>query len=193
MSETTAMTTTQAISEFRKAFESGLNSIVTAANIYVASIDENPRNADQFKLAFADSIPASAWSGFEAVGRKWMHPKLIMGGMANSKKSSVIKRLPYSLQERVFEHERFDLLCANGDTLQIDVTEATPEQAEQIFDGSAIRSLSAQKCLIEARREKAQIVPEPDTLPYTIRDGKVTFRRGVTMTRQEIKRLLEAM
>jgi len=193
MSETTAMTTTQAISEFRKAFESGLNSIVTAANIYVASIDENPRNADQFKLAFADSIPASAWSGFEAVGRKWMHPKLIMGGMANSKKSSVIKRLPYSLQERVFEHERFDLLCANGDTLQIDVTEATPEQAEQIFDGSTIRSLSAQKCLIEARREKAQIVPEPDTLPYTIRDGKVTFRRGVTMTRQEIKRLLEAM
>ena len=193
MNETTAMTTTEAISEFRKAFESGINSIVTAANIYVAAIDENPRNADQFRLAFADSIPSSAWSGFEAVGRKWMHPKLLMGGISTGKKSTMIKRLPYSMQERVFDRERFDLLCANGDKLQIDIMEATPEQAEQIFDGSSVRSLSAQKSFIESRREQAKSQPEPDVMPYTIMGGKVSFRRGVSLTRQEVKRLLQEM
>jgi len=191
MNETTAMTTTEAISEFRKAFESGINSIVTAANIYVAAIDENPRNADQFRLAFADSIPSSAWSGFEAVGRKWMHPKLLMGPISNGKKSTMIKRLPYSMQERVFDRERFDLLCANGDKLQIDIMEATPEQAEQIFDGSAIRSLSAQKAYIEAR---SKVTPSalPEIIPpWSPCAGGVVINKAGRYTRKELKRMLQ--
>ena len=185
------MTTTEAISEFRKAFESGINSIVTAANIYVAAIDENPRNADQFRLAFADSIPSSAWSGFEAVGRKWMHPKLLMGPISNGKKSTMIKRLPYSMQERVFDRERFDLLCANGDKLQIDIMEATPEQAEQIFDGSAIRSLSAQKAYIEAR---SKVTPSalPEIIPpWSPCAGGVVINKAGRYTRKELKRMLQ--
>ena len=193
MNETTAMTTTEAISEFRKAFESGINSIVTAANIYVAAIDENPRNADQFRLAFADSIPSSAWSGFEAVGRKWMHPKLLMGPISNGKKSTMIKRLPYSMQVRVFDRERFDLLCANGDKLQIDIMEATPEQAEQIFDGSAIRSLSAQKAYIEAR---SKVTPSalPEIIPpWSPCAGGVVINKAGRYTRKELKRMLQEM
>jgi hypothetical protein len=182
----------QAIQDFRAAFSSGIDSIVKAAEIYVRAIDDNPRNADKFKEAFADSIPNSAWSGFEAVGRKWMHPRLLMGGIANTKKSTIIKRLPYSMQDSVFKRERFDLLCANGDTLQVDVLEATPEQVEQIFDGTSVRSMSAQKAYIEARKAEP-VKTATEVLPYTISNGKVCFRRGVVLTRGEIKNILQAL
>jgi hypothetical protein len=190
MNEVTSIN--QSIQAFREAFASGINSITKAAEIYVRSLDENPRNADKFKDAFADQIPATAWSGFEAVGRKWMHPRLLMGGIANTKKSTIIKRLPYSLQERVFDRERFDLLCADGDKLQIDVMEATPEQAEQIFDGTSVRSLSAQKAYIEARKAKPEKTAA-EVLPYTISAGKVFFRRGVSLTKGELKNILQAL
>jgi hypothetical protein len=182
----------ESIQAFREAFASGINSITKAAEIYVRSLDENPRNADKFKEAFADQIPATAWSGFEAVGRKWMHPRLLMGGIANTKKSTIIKRLPYSMQERVFNRERFDLLCADGDKLQVDVMEATPEQVEQIFDGSSVRNLSAQKAYIEARKAEPEKTAT-EVLPYTISDGKVCFRRGVSLSKSELRNILQAM
>ena len=181
----------QYIEDFRKHFAAGIEGIVRAGECYVAAIDENPHFADQFRNEFADSIPASAWGQFEAVGRKWMHPKLIMGGMSDPKKSALIKRLPYSTQERVFNRERFDLLTASGDTLQIDMLEATSDQVKQLCDGSAIRSISAQKAWLEATNTVT--VERAETMPYTVRDGKVSFRRGVVLTRQELKRLLQDM
>jgi len=191
MSEAPLATTT-AIEEFRKAFNDGICNIVKASEIYVRAIDETPLNADRFRDEFADSIPASAWSGFEAVGRKWMHPKLLMGGMANRKKSTIVKKLPYSTQERIFNRERFSLLVSDGETLEVDVLEATPEQAEQLFNGSETRSIAAQKAWLEAKRV-AESVEEPPPLPYTINGGKISFRRGVTLTRSDMKRLLVEM
>jgi hypothetical protein len=181
------------LSEFRAAFQDGINGIVKAAEIYVSALDEDPRNSDKFRDEFADWIPASAWSQFEAVGRKWMHPRLLMGGVADRKKASVIKRLPYSMQDRVFKRERFQLLTDSGDTLRVDLMEATPEQAEQICNGSAIRNLGEQKAWLEARAAQTSTKQDAEVLPYTIADNKITFRRGCVMNRNELKRLLQEM
>jgi hypothetical protein len=189
---TTAITTTKAIKEFRKAFNDGLQGIVKACEIYVEAIDDDPRNADKFKEAFEDCIPIMAWSKFEAVGRKWLHPNLLMGGMADRSKSNAVKRLPYSMQERIFNHERFPFLCVDGETLQIDITEATPEQVEQLCDGGVIRSISAQRAFIESKKV-AESESKPDVMPYVINGGCVTFRRGVKLKRIELKRLLQEM
>jgi len=181
------------IDEFRTAFAAGINGIVKAGEIYVEAIDVDPAIADTFRAEFADCIPASAWSQFEAVGRKWIHPKMIMGGMTDRAKAVHVKRLPYSTQERIFNRERFDLLTGDGTILKIDMLEATRDQVAQLCDGSAIRSIPAQKAWLEARKVKEAQTVKPEVMPYTIAGGKVLFRKGTELTRQEIKRLLQEM
>jgi hypothetical protein len=176
-----AITTTRYISEFKSAFAAGIDSIVNASEIYVKAIDEDPAIKDRFRDEFADIIPSSAWSGFEAVGRKWMHPKLLMGG--GGRYSSQIKRLPYSDQEQIFSGTRYGLLTADGDTLRVDVRSITPEQAEQLFDRSHIRSLAEQKAWLEARKSAPQKAEDVQVMPYSITDGKVYFRKGTSLTR----------
>jgi len=114
-----------------------------------------------------------------------------MGGMTDRKKSARIKRLPYSMQERVFAHERFPLLTGNGETLQIDMLEATCEQLDQLCDGDSVRNLAEQKAYQETRAILDQ--EKPEVMPYTVAGGRVSFRRGVTLTRAELKRLLQEM
>ena len=184
----TEMTTRNYIAEFRKAFAAGIESIVAAATVYVEAIEDDPRLKDKFRDEFADTIPPSAWSGFEAVGKKWMHPKLLMGG--GGQFSSKIKRLPYSDQERIFSGARFDMLTADGDTLKVDLRNITREQGDQMFDGSHVRTLAEQKAYLESR--KASPV-EVEVLPYTINGGRVSFRRGVSLSRAELKRLVQEM
>ena len=185
------VTITTRLAEFKAAFTQGIEGIVKAAEIYVAALDEDPRNADKFRDAFSDMLPPSAWGQLESVGRKVMHPRLLMGGVCDRKKSTFIKRLAYSMQERVFNRERFKLLTEDGQTLEVDLMEATPEQCEQLCDGSGIRNLSAQKAWMEARKVHAS---EPcEVLPYTISGDRVTFRRGCVLTRAEMKRLLTEM
>jgi hypothetical protein len=176
--------------EFSEALTSGLDNIVKAAKIYVDAIDANPALADEFAAEFRDVVPASAWAGFEAVGRKWMHPRLLMGG--GGRYSSKIKRLPYNAQERIFDGERFDMLLPGGDTIKVDIREAAPEQADQLFGGNHIRTLAEQKLFL-AKRSASPSTEEAEVMPYTISNGVITFRRGVSMTRQEIKRIVSEM
>ena len=181
----------RSIDEFREALMAGIEGIVRASEIYVEAIDDDPRAADSFREELSEWVPASAWAQFEAVGRKWMHPRLIMGGMTDRKKASLIKKLPYSMQDRVFKKHRFDLLLPGGDHIKVDMMESTAKQAEQLCNGTAIRSLSEQKAWLEARAVLDD--EKPELLPYTICGGKVSFRRGVTMNRSELKRLLQEM
>ena len=178
------------IAEFRQAFSAGIESICKAGKIYVEAIEENPKLAETFREEFADTIPAQAWSGLEAVGRKWMHPRLLMGG--GGRYARQIKRLPYSLQERIFSGQRFPLVLDGGDKLLVAVRQVTKEQAEQLFDGSTIRSPASQRAWLDNRK----IEPRPadaEVLPYTITGGQVVFRRSVRLTRVELRRILAEM
>jgi len=191
---TKAIVDSKRIEAFRKALGASVDNIVEASRIYVEALDENPRNAEVFADKFRDFVPPSAWSRFEAVGRKWMHPKLLMGGMADRKKGNIVKRLPYSLQERIFDRERFALLLPGGDTMQIDVLEATVNQADQLCNKTGLRSQSEQKSWLEEKFISDSLKKEHvEVMPYTIGDGRVSFRRNVSLTRAEVRRLLQEM
>ena len=195
MNTNTAITTTR-INGFRAALQAGIDGIVKAAGIYVEAIDEDPKASDAFRDEMGDMVPHSAWAQFEAVGRKWMHPKLLMGGVgASTKRTNAIKRLPYSQQERVFNHDRFPLLTSTGDTLSADILEVTDDQLAQLCDGSHIRTLSEQRAWIEARAAAAATAPFdiPEVMPYTIESGRLTIRRGATFTKAEVRRILMEM
>jgi len=185
----TEVTLRKRMMEFKEAFQAGIDGIVKASEIYVSALDENPKNADVFRDEFEDYIPSSAWSGFEAVGRKWMHPRLLMGGVADRKKNNAIKKLSYSTQERVFAHERFELLTSDGEKLNVDLLEVTGDQADQLCDGTKIRNISEQRAWLESQKSK-NAGDDAELLPYVISGGKITFRRGVSLTKVELKRLL---
>ena len=131
------------------------------------------------------------WSSFEAIGRKQMHPKLMMG--AGCRNAGRIKRLPYSMQERIFNGEQFDMLLEDGDKLLVDLRKIDGQEADQMFDGPDVRDLAAQKIVVEARKATRKAAEERDNavlLPYTITGGCVTFRRNTKLTRAEVRRLL---
>ena len=116
---------------------------------------------------------------------------LLMGGMADRKKHAIIKRLPYSLQERIFSGERFKMLTPKGETLNVDLMEATAEQVEQICGGGAVKSLGEQRAWLEEASKTIEV--ESEQMPYVVSNGKVSFRNGVVLTRNEVKRLLQEM
>jgi len=181
------------LTQFGDALKAGIDGLVKAGKIYVKAIDENPLNAGKFRDEFADWVPDSAWSNFEAIGRGWLHPRLVMGGISDRQKTNTLKRLPYSIQEQVFEHKRFPLLTSDGDTLQIDVLDATRSQIDQLCDGSnGIRTLSAQLAYIESKKAEGGIATA-ETMPYVIRGNSVVFKRNVRLTKDEVSRILKDM
>jgi len=186
----TTMDITTSIEQFKAALNAGIEGITKAAEIYVASIDADPTNFWRFHQGCADYIPKAAWPRFEAIGRKLIHPRLIMGGIADPKKNRVVKSMPYSMQTKILSGERFEMLTRGGDTLLVDFMDATGEQVEQLFGDGRARNLSEQKAWIENHKYN-KIAAAP--LPYMIDGETVTFRKAVTMTRAEVARLLREM
>ena len=176
------------VDEFRSAFQAGVQGICQAADVYVRVIDEDPDRIDEFHAAFSDLIPASAWKGFEAVGRKYLHPTLLMGG--GGQNAAAIKRLPYSEQERVLNGHKYDLLTSDGDRLRVDLRHVTRDQAQQLFTEDHIRSEPEQKLWIErAKAINARHDPVVE-VPYVISGSKVIFKARTAINKQELKRIL---
>jgi len=84
------------------------------------------------------------------------------------------------------------MLTEDGDTLKVDVLEASPEQVAQMFDDDGPRSVSAQRAFIESRRAK-ESEDVVDRMPYEIRRGKLVVRKGTELTRAEVQRILMEM
>ena len=183
------------IDRFREELTAGIEGMVRAAEIYVEAIDADPENIYLFQEAFDDLVPRAAWKRFEAVGRKWIHPKMMLGGISDRKKNALIAKLPYSAQSEVFAGKRFDLLTPEGETLKISPLEAPVSQVEQLVSSDGeIRTMASQKAfMVEKQKEPAIRKATEDQMPYIITNGKVTFRRGVTLTRAELKRILQEM
>lgn len=179
------------IEEFKNALQSGISGIVRASEIYVSALDDDPRNAEKFREEFAEWVPSSAWAQFEAVGRKWMHPRLLMGGVSDRRKAAIIKKLPYSLQERIFKKEKFKLLTCDGQTLNVDLMDATAEQAKQLFNENNYRDLSEQRAWVESNNTKQDSDEFTEEMPYIIKGSKVVFRKGCVLNKVELKRILQ--
>jgi hypothetical protein len=175
--------------EFRQAYEQGISGIVRASEIYVQAMDADPRNGARFHEQFADLVPASVWANFEAIGRRWMHPRLIMGGISDRRKNSAIKKLPYSLQERVFNRELVPV--AIGDRVEeMEILSAPPEVVEAVCDTSGFRNVAAQRAYLKAK-EKAR---EPARkLPYIITNGKIYFAQNALMSKEELLKIIAEM
>lgn len=65
-------------------------------------------------------------------------------------KTNIVKRLPYSLQNRVFEGDKFELLISGGDVLRVSALDASTDQVTQLFGDGNLRTLREQKLILRA-------------------------------------------
>lgn len=181
--------------EFQKALNAGLEGIQKAANIYVTTIDKDPTAKKEFAERFHDQITSATWRALEMVGRKQLHPRLLISGVPHGR---YLKRLSYSDQERVLSGERFNCLLPNGDTLLVDLRTVDSQTADQMFNYDRVRDLDEQKLYmeqhlrIEKLRTKRPTAPE---LPYEFKNrGKtVLFTRQCELTKKEIESIWKSM
>ena len=185
------LTYEQILTDFRTALQQGIEGFMKAGEVYVKAIEKDYTYGERLKEEFSDMVPAKAWNQLEALGRKWIHPKLLLGGMSDPKKTNLVKRLPYSTQSKVFNNDRFKLLVSGGDYIEVNFFDATYEQCKQLCGDGFIRSLSEQKSWLEQQKVYQEIKPEE--LPYHIVGGKITFRKNVSLTRAEMKQLLSQL
>jgi hypothetical protein len=180
------------ITDFMEAFNNAKEGIVRAAHIYFMAINENPERAMEFRVAIPD-ISESAWRMLEDIGADRMDSRLILSDRVPHK--SKIARLPYQVQKRVLDGEQFDLLVDEGDVLKVDAKQVTSDQANQLFDRDNIRTVPQQKLWLMDRARKAKLTKgEPEeTWPYLIRGDRITFKRNVTLTKSELRTLLQSM
>ena len=173
------------LEQFSISFTQGLESIAKAASIYVKAIDESHSMKGKFIERFAGVIPAGAWANFEAVGRKTMHPRIMLGVGRNT---SFIKRLPFSDQEDIVNGKKVELLTADGDSLPVDARDISAHQSRQLFAGNHIRTLSEQRAFIEDdnRIEKDNAVELAKIIRYRIENGNVHFAHNTVFTMNEL-------
>jgi len=178
------------VEEFKQAYSRARDGILEAAEIYVEAVDEDPANREIFKRELSGTVPTSAWDRLEAIGRKTIDPKLLLG--MGGKHTARIKRLPYSLQQAILSGEKFDYLTSSDSTLKIDLLTCTDEQAKQVFDSTELRTISQQKSWIEAeKRERQMSEPVEHYEPYEIRQRKkqIFFKENTVLTFDEVTRL----
>ena len=181
---------TTIFTKFSAAFQKGLNGIQEAAEIYVAAIDKDPEIKKAFIKQFNHMITPPTWRSLELIGRKQVHPQLMLSGAANAR---YIKRLAYSDQEKILAGERYECLLPDGDRILVDLRTVDRKTADQIFCFDHIRTISDQKLWLEQRiPKKVEAAKNPNY--EIVHAGKtVRFLRPCVYTKKELEIIWRSM
>jgi hypothetical protein len=157
-----------------------------AGRILVEMIDRDALAKEKLLEAFPD-LSSEILDTFERIGRKQLYHRLCL---TDGPGVRALRRCPYSDQVR-FASEGVPILLLGGsagDFLKVSVFEMDSEYAKQAFGNSKVRSLAEQRVFLERSRSKPRAIEISE--PYTLAKGKITFHEPVTLTAQDMARLL---
>jgi hypothetical protein len=163
-----------------------------AGELVIEILDADPNAVDEICKA-VPGLPREAIYRFEAIGRRTVHPKLLLSEAPGIRK---LAAMPYSVQETFIAAPLQVLIEKDGgcDTLQVSVGNLTPEQCRQVFGSNHVRDAAEQRAWMEAEKRIASMRNEKaEDLPYAIHGNKIVFRRSCTMTKRELQTVLKAM
>ena len=192
------VTVSAGVKQFVKLFWEGVDAWTRAGVLYVEMLEKSPGVADEI-IAQCPDISRAVLGRFEEVGRKSLHPKLlVMDGPGPSR----LRMMPYSVQLRHIESPLEMLTCRNGnsDTLLVHVRELSSEAAKQVFAVDHVRSLAEQRNYIEStaaltKERKKTAKEDVREIPWVIegRGKRVRIDAPCVMSRQEVGAILAAM
>jgi hypothetical protein len=189
---TTTLTNQQAqIDQFIALFKEGVEAWIKAGEILVHMVEEDPYIYD-YIIAQCPTLNAGILGRFEQMGRKTLHPQLLLTASPGFAK---LQKLPYSMQERYIEEPVPIIVHTDEgtDVLLVKAKDMTKEQASQVFAPGRIRTEGEQKAwLMQQRSNNARNVPEAAQVPWKIKGGKVIIN-GVEFTRKQLHVILAEM
>jgi hypothetical protein len=188
MKTMTLTTRNEKIEAFIQLFREGVEAWVKAGEILVTLVEEDPKAYDELIKA-CPTLNAGVLTRFEQMGRKQLHPQLLLGSSAGFAK---LKRLPYSMQQRYLE-EPIPLVIetAHGtDKLLVKARDMSPEQANQVFSGSRIRSEGEQKAYLAQKESEVPKHKGPAITLWSKKGGKIYFNPDVGFTPSDIAAIL---
>lgn len=179
---------TNAVEKFVELFTRGYEAWVEAGKIVSDALESDPDFADKVHAKHPE-ISCDTVYAFDRLGRKELHPKLLISDSPGARK---LRKLPYSAQQKYTESPLPVLVKTNKgwETLNINLFNLTTDQACQIFDGDSIRNEGAQRAWLEDRSSKAMIQIDE---PYRVSGKKLIVMQPCQFTASQIARLLAEM
>lgn len=176
------------IDRFLEAMKRGYEGVKDAAEIARAAIEKDP----EWPEKVAERAPlfgASHVRRFADIGLKYIAEL----SFASSPGASALRRLPVSIQEKVFG-KSISLLIQNGEMLLVDINALTKEQAKQVFASDHVRDAAEQRAWIESEKTKAgrNLIPLQDAQQWSIRRGKAIIA-GLSFTKRQLQRIVDQM
>lgn len=157
------------------------------SKIIVDAIDEDPANREILFDALKKVMTPSMFRQLEAVGRRTMDPRLLIG--SGGPHTARMKKLPRDLQEKVIDGCMFEFLTADGSNMMVCLRDSEDWQAKQMFADDDIRNLPEQKAWVEAEKAKRKSTEVEHVVPYEIRTKDVLFKEMTSLTFDEIRQL----
>ena len=193
MNKLIGKTQAKKIKLFSSLITEGIKSWEKAGELLVEMVDENGRTYDNI-LQELPEMSYDSLARFEQIGRKQLYPKLLLGGGVGLRK---LTTLPYSEQVKYFDEPLEVAVEIDGgvDVLNVHAKALTPFQVKQVFDGSSIRDVGAQRAWLRSRdRKPTGTAPKPEGKPWTVKkDGTLFVRADTVLTMQDMANIMALM
>jgi hypothetical protein len=178
----------QQISEFIELFQTGVNAWIKAGELLVQMVEDDPHIYD-YIIQQCPTLNAGILGRFEQMGRKTLHPQLLLSASPGFSKLS---KLPFSMQERYLTEPVPIIVHTDSgtDVLLVEAKNMTKDQANQVFAPGRIRTEGEQKAWLMQQRSNAA-KPTGTNLPaWSIRNGRVVFNAGATLSAGELATII---
>lgn len=176
------------IERFVVLFQRGYDAWIEAGKVVAAALEDDPDFADKVHAEHPE-ISVDTVYAFDRLGRKELHPKLLISDSPGAKK---LRRLPYSLQEKCIDNPVPLLIKTEKgwEILNASVFNLNSEQANQVFDADGIRPEAAQRTWLESKSSKAIVQIDE---AYRVSGRKLIVMQPCQFTAGQLARLLADM
>jgi hypothetical protein len=176
------------IKRFADLVNQGVMAWIAAGEILVALVDADPEVFDEI-IELNPHLNAAVLGRFEAMGRKVLHPQLLLHDSPGYQK---LAQMPFSVQERYLDTP-IPLVVettTGTDTLMVTAKSCTLSQARQLFGAGRVRSEGEQRAWLIAKRAR-HVKPAAVSSPaWVVKNGRVFFTDGAGFTAGELATII---
>lgn len=176
------------IDEFINLLKRGYEAWIEAGKIVANALEEDPDFADKVH-EYHPEISVDTVYAFDRIGRRELHPKLVMSDTPGSRK---LRRMPYHIQEKYCDMPVPLLIKSDGkwDTLKVSVFNLTTDQAAQVFDSDGVRGEGAQRAWLEDKSASTSVQVDD---PYRVVGRKLIVLQKCQFSAKQLATILSQM
>jgi len=184
-------TAREMVKEALSGITKGYKTVVDSCKLFARAIDSETITKDE--ISEEHKIPLSVLNRIEAVGRGTILVDLLY---RTEKQYHLIAKMPFDEQQKIID-KGVDVLTTSG-VLHVDVADLQLGQVNQVFNGTQIRSVSAQKAWIEDQKTSQEIIATRSRASktdcgYRVKGDSLIVTTAQSFTRKQLLEILARM